>query len=151
MKSQCAILSEIQVQNFDNNHWRCEEIKDQWWKHTFEILQPLFTIIPEWAFHFKMQAAEEPKSRASSTFFQLYNRKLLVNCIMQHGIKPHNLHSWFKGGLKLDWIQGSEVGFCFTTLEAHDPLYNYKVHIGFGMYTSKNTPICNMQSRVECA
>jgi hypothetical protein len=98
-----------------------------------------------------MQAAEEPKSRASSTFFQLYNRKLLVNCIMQHGIKPHNLHSWFKGGLKLDWIQGSEVGFCFTTLEAHDPLYNYKVHIGFGMYTSKNTPICNMQSRVECA
>jgi hypothetical protein len=80
-----------------------------------------------------MQVAEEPKSRVSSTFFQLYNRKLLVNCIMQHGIKPHNLHSWFKGGLKLDWIQGSEVGFCFTNLEAHDPLYNYKVHIAFGM------------------
>jgi len=104
MKSQCAILSEIQVQNFDDDHWRREEIKDQWWKHTFEILQPLFTIIPEWAFHFKMQAAEEPKRRASSTFFQLYNRKLLVNCIMQHGIKPHNLQSWFKGALKLDWI-----------------------------------------------
>ncbi len=52
---------------------------------------------------------------------------------MQHGIKPHNLQSWFKGALKLDWIQGSEVGFYFTTLEAHDPLYNYKVHISFGM------------------
>jgi hypothetical protein len=98
-----------------------------------------------------MQAAEEPKSRASSTFFQLYNRKLLVNCIMQHGIKPHNLQSWFKGALKLDWIQGSEVGFCFTTLEAHDPLYNYEVHIGFSMNTSKKNPICDTQSRVECA
>jgi hypothetical protein len=102
--------------------------------HTFGIVQPLFTIIPEWPFHFKMQAAEEPKSRASSTFFQLYNRKLLVNCIMQHGIKPHNLHSWFKGALKfkVHWFKGA-LGFCFTTIEAHDPLYNYKVHIGFGM------------------